>query len=428
MDAVRKNVEHVLCDSVISVSVVQRLIELGVTGISDLVEITIDDLTPSVLLPVPARKLVRYWNTPVDENSAVSPSSPVRASQPSTPSVTFAATPSAVMTTPVSNSDSKWASKFCIQDCVREMIRKGNVTQRAVACRLNEGKCLMHSERNELIRYITELILRLCGSPCRQNLSIIADTIVAAYPQLKDEVGGTVIGPGYLSVRNQLESRMTYVKRPMNNQRREASARRRLDNDENTDMEVPKKRMRDGYGCLDFLPIELPEGDGEDSLKMKHLELQATHSANSWNSTEISELMQKTYVLQRRDLVGCRPLSVRDVCHEWPFLCEPRWMIEHLNRLLGINIMEKLESNLMAKKDTLFQYLKSVARTMKNVQSRLADVDVATQPTIGILSLLMSYFGESETVLFRGYEVRVPSLAIIACSAELQNACFYIGI
>ena len=68
MDAVRKNVEHVLCDSVISAWVVQRLIELGVTGISDLAEITINDSTPSVLLPVPARKLVRCWNTQSQNN------------------------------------------------------------------------------------------------------------------------------------------------------------------------------------------------------------------------------------------------------------------------------------------------------------------------------------------------------------------------
>ena len=154
MDAVHKIVEHVLCDSVTCGLVVQRLVELGVESTSDLVEITVNDLTPSVLLPVQARKLVRYWNTPVDENTAINSSSPVTAYQPSTPSVTFSATPSAVTTTPVSSSDSKWASKLCIQDCVREMIRNGNVIQRAAACHLSEGKCLMHAERNELIRYI----------------------------------------------------------------------------------------------------------------------------------------------------------------------------------------------------------------------------------------------------------------------------------
>lgn len=419
MDAVRRSVELVLaCDSAVSNSVVQRLIELGVTGMSDLVEVKIDDLTPSVLLPVPARKLVRFWTTPVDENNAMILSSPVTqrnssdnspaASQPSTPSVTAAVTPISITPSSLTSGfNSKWASNFYIQECVCEMIRKGSVAQQTAARRLTEGKSLIHVERNELIRYVTECILKLCAAPSRNNLTIIAETMVNAYPQLRDEVGGTVIGPGYLSVRNQLENRVTYVKRPASNQRREASARRRLDNDENADVEVPKKRMRDGYGCLDFLPIELPEGDDEDSLKLKHLELQAIHRTKSWNGTEVSEAMRRTYVLQRRDLVGCRPLSVREVQLEWPFLCEPRWMIEHLHRLLGVNIMEKLEANLMAKKDTLVQYFKSVAPTMKHLQQRLAEVNIAQQPAIGIISLLMTFFGESEATLFHGYEVRM---------------------
>lgn len=128
------------------------------------------------------------------------------------------------------------------------------------------------------------------------------------YHQIRDEVGGTVIGPGYLSVRNQLEieNRLAYLKRPLSNQRRAASARRKLEVGEEGETNASAKRMRDGYGCIDFLPVDLPDGETDDSLNMKHLQLKTIHrsSTGSWNTVEISDLMQKTYILQRQDLVG----------------------------------------------------------------------------------------------------------------------------
>lgn len=208
------------------------------------------------------------------------------------------------------------------------------------------------------------------------------------------------------------------------------SARRRLDDNESeVDSSTSKKRMRDGYGCIDFLPVDLPDGETDDSLKMKHQQLRAIHCVSGWNNTEISELMQKTYVLQRQDLVGSKPLSVRDISAEWPFLCEPRWMCEHLQRLLGVNLLEKLEANVMTKKDTLLQYFRFMAPTMKELGQKLSQVDITSQPVIGIMSVLMSYFGESETVLFRGYEVTgccykyIANYMFLANRLDLMHIC-----
>ena len=100
---------------------------------------------------------------------------------------------------------------------------------------------LPHSERNEVIRYIADSIRRICSSPARKSFTCIAQALIDQYPQLRDEVAGAVIGPGYLSVRNQLENRTTYLKRPESNERRSASARRRIDVSDADDVQTPKK-------------------------------------------------------------------------------------------------------------------------------------------------------------------------------------------
>jgi hypothetical protein len=68
--------------------------------------------------------------------------------------------------------------------------------------------------------------------------------------------------------------------------------------------------------------------------------------------------------------------------------------------------LEKLEANLMVKKDKLLQYFKFVAPTMKELGQKMSKVDVS-QSAVGVILLLMSYFGDCEATLFHGYEVSV---------------------
>jgi hypothetical protein len=42
---------------------------------------------------------------------------------------------------------------------------------------------------------------------------------------------------------------------------------------------------------------------------------------------------------------------------------------------------------------------------MKEMGHKLSQFSVTAQPVIGVLNLLIAYFGESESVLFRGFEV-----------------------
>lgn len=69
MEQIQKSIEDILgCDDDTTAAILSRLYELGVTGVGDLVDVQVDDLTPSVLLPIPARKLIRNWSTTNNEN------------------------------------------------------------------------------------------------------------------------------------------------------------------------------------------------------------------------------------------------------------------------------------------------------------------------------------------------------------------------
>lgn len=408
MEEIWQSVIDILaCDDNMASVVVNRLSELGVSSVADLFEVQITDLTPQPLLPIPARKLVRQWS--MSANGAAVVAQPV---------VTVAVTPGSSdrpSTVPSSTpgnmplaSDSYstcWAENFDVQKCLTDMCNSDEVSERKAAQNLRSGKILPHCERNDVIRFITDSIRRVCSTPARKSLNLIAQAVVNNYPQLRDEVAGTVIGPGYLSIRNQLENRVNYLKRPEKNERRSASARRRIDLCQGEDVQVPTKRMRDGYGCVDFLPVALPDGETDETLKVKVEQLKDMHRSSSTNNGEITDLMNATYILQRQDIVGAKPLPVSEVKVEWPYLCSPKWMVDHMQRLLGVNVLEKLEASILSKKDILVQYFRSVTPTMKEVSSKLKEFDVTTQPVIGLITVLMAYFGESETCLLKGFEV-----------------------
>ena len=66
----------------------------------------------------------------------------------------------------------------------------------------------------------------------------------------------------------------------------------------------------------------LPEGQSDQSLSDKHDNLKELFKT-TWNDTEISSLMNATYILHRQDLVG-KKLNVAQMKEEWSFRSELR--------------------------------------------------------------------------------------------------------
>ena len=131
--------------------------------------------------------------------------------------------------------------------------------------------------------------------------------------------------------------------------------------------------------------------------------------------------MAATYHLQRQDLVGHLPLTAPEISDEWPYLVKPKWMIQHLSRLLGINVLERLSQGLSAKKQSLLNYFQTQASSMKELGRRLTATDIVSESPAALLPLLMVYFGEDEAVLFCQSEVNKT----LVCFLPLVTKQFY---
>ena len=408
MEDVRQNILQTI---VLTDETMQKLLEklktLGVSVVADLVEVKVEDLTPEVLLPVPARKLIRAWSS----QTAVPGDATPTVCQVRTPmSVNQTANFSSptIISTPrgdAGSSSMNWVSKVDIASYIEEMMNDRESPQQQQAARaLSAHSALSNIARNEVVRFLGAKILKLCRTPSRSSLNSFSELLVTQYPQFKDVIGDTVVGTGYTSVRNQLENRLSYLKRPITSSRKSAAVKRRLESKGEGDTPM-RKTLRDGYGCVDFLPISIPDGETTESLTEKQKALKQLHANSSNNETEISALMAATYHLQRQDLVGHLPLTAPEISDEWPYLVKPKWMIQHLSRLLGINVLERLSQGLSAKKQSLLNYFQTQASSMKELGRRFTATDFASESPAALLPLLMVYFGEDEAVLFCQSEV-----------------------
>jgi hypothetical protein len=387
---------------------INKLTELGVRTVADLVDVQVGDLSPAVLLPIPARRLVRKWSE--DHSTAAGEQALASSSTPHTRTTLNPHTPSGQMsTTPLTSSTaenvSSWHTKFNASLLPAHMMdgTQSRLTKQAAA-NLQDAKQLCHAERNEVVRCTVEVIMKLCSTPSRNNgLNYVAQKIVDQYPQLKDIIAGQVIGSGFTSFRNQLENRITYLKRPVNCSRRAVAVRRRLIDNE-TENQSQKRQIRDGYGCVEFLPVALPENENEESLNQKQLSLKEMFTSNTWTDGEVAELMESTYILQRQDLVGPSSLPFSEVLDEWPFLAQPRFMLQHLEQLLGFNLNSQLQNTLMSKKKSFVDYFGSKLAKSQTLKNRF--YELRNDPAVEIvIPLLMAYFEEEEKILLNSFEV-----------------------
>jgi len=404
MEAVRDKVISILnLDPSTLDNLMQKFSDLGVTHVDDLVDIQFSDISPDILLPIPARKLIRMCAEPASESPAVAVSRASLSSPgPSRNPETMPLTPSSSQNASVS---SNWHVSYDPSSTIAAMMSSSTtpLSAKQAARYFVDGSVMSAAQRNEVVRYVVDDMLKLCSNPSRANINTIAEKIVSKCPKLKDEIDGSVIGCGYTSVRNQLENRVSYVKRPMSAQRKACGMKRRLGDD--TENSSVKKSVRDGYGCADFLPATFPEEETEQSLVDKQQQLKEMHVRGLWTDSEVSSLMSLTYVMQRQDLVGVSPQSVGHIVAEWPFLCQPKWIVQHLNRLLGFDIVQQLDDGIMKKKESLYSFFSLKSTSVKRLGRSLAASELDTRPSIALIPLLMAYFGEREEVILLPKEV-----------------------
>lgn len=251
-------------------------------------------------------------------------------------------------------------------------------------------------------------ILKVDANPKQKNLSIIAERIVAAYPNsFVDDIGGKIIGSGSASVLRQLENRINNLKRGEKSLPFGASASSSLasTSDEEGGCKPKRAKMQDSYGCINWQPKELPPGEDETTHKDKVIAFKQMYSANrdTWDMEIISSHMDSLYFTIRTQ-INSKCMTIDALLEEYPFLMEDNSMMSHFKKLVGIDLRSTLEESIERKGQRILMYLNQISNqsstkgALKKAFQELDDAKLAARdcsPELpGLLLLLSTYFGE----------------------------------
>lgn len=178
-----------------------------------------------------------------------------------------------------------------------------------------------------------------CPNPTRPQCAQIAKNVVSQYPKTFADVTeeGDFMGSGYTSLLNQIKTRVEHVNR---NNTLIRIRRPKTTIDINASQSQTKNTFTqvDSYGCINWQPNDLPEGETLDSLEVKRQMLVAVYKKEGPRGAErgmVDDLMQITYLKQRQLINSSPPFRVTDVMQEWPFLFQKRWLCSHFMKLVG---------------------------------------------------------------------------------------------
>lgn len=158
------------------------------------------------------------------------------------------------------------------------------------------------SDRLQMIRVIVDAIRMYCPNPTRAECTQIAKNVIAQYPKtfanVTDE--GDLLGSGYTSLLNQIKTRVEHVNRN-NTLSRIRRPKRTHENDGDASQSQPKNTCSqvDSYGCINWQPHNLPEGETLDSLEVKRQMLVTLFRKEGPKGAErgmVDDLMHTTYL------------------------------------------------------------------------------------------------------------------------------------
>lgn len=206
---------------------------------------------------------------------------------------------------------------------------------------------------------------------------------------------GEPLGIGYFSLTKQLKTRVEHVNR--NNTIDEI--RRPRKTTETTDYggtttTVTTCRKVDSYGCINWQPECLPEGETSNSLQDQRKDKYAIFQSfgpQAGDRPDIDESMRLTYIYQRHMLNSCPPVSVEAMEEQWPFLFRKRGLCDHF-KTTGIDICDRIGEALQSKGMRIKTFFQRRSQD-KDIQRLLLDIESNTtamqQSQSGIATVLL---------------------------------------
>uniref|UniRef100_A0A8C2FGN5 Uncharacterized protein n=1 Tax=Cyprinus carpio TaxID=7962 RepID=A0A8C2FGN5_CYPCA len=376
-------------------ALVERLLlVVGVEEVSDLSYVKEDDIK-DILTPLQCRKLVDAFQR---RESALEPQTIILTplQSPSQPS-TIPPVPYPPQYPP------NWITTFHVPwEKMAPTLRQAISTEKRAA----------HSDRLQMIRVIVDEIRIHCPNPTRAECSPIAKNIVAQYPKTFSDVTdeGELLGCGYTSLLNQIKTRVEHINRG-NTLSRIRRLKRTNENEGDTSQSKNTRNQVDSYGCINWQPHNLPEGETLDSLEVKRqmlVTLYRKEGPRGAESMKVDDLMHITYLQQRQFINSNPPPRLDDVMQEWPFLFQKRWLLCHFEKLTGIDILSRLTMAIQNKGRRIINYfqhqklkwrgeIQSLLTEMENDSRTLQDQDLMAT---SVVLLLMAFFREAMESLF----------------------------
>ena len=184
------------------------------------------------------------------------------------------------------------------------------------------GQIADPSDRLQMVRVVVDAIRVHCQNPLKAQCEEIAKGIVAQYPKTFGDVeDGVILGNGYEGLLRQIKTRVNHV-----NRNNTLAKIRPNKTNENEDAPQPKNSCNrvDSYGCINWQPQNLPEGQTVDSLEVKRQMLVTLYRKEGPRGAERGmgdNIMHVTYLQQRKLINSSPPPRISDVVQEWgPFL------------------------------------------------------------------------------------------------------------
>lgn len=172
------------------------------------------------------------------------------------------------------------------------------------------------------------------------------------------DADGVQLSSGFSSFLASLYERVNLLKPPELKNRRGAKRQLIDDEDDNLSWDHNANPKYDSYGCVAWQP-PLPEGETRKDQEIKRTR------ALVEDTSVLTELMEKTYWLQRNDL-NSRKGDLDEVLSLWPALKDTNHFLRHCSTLLGKDCNATWYEALQTQGHILFKYFDDYCSTTKS--------------------------------------------------------------
>ncbi|KAL3967185.1 hypothetical protein ACER0C_030508 [Sarotherodon galilaeus] len=377
------------------ICIVEHLTDvIGVQQKSDLLFVEVEDLKPFPT-PIQIRKLLLafkglYGNRPENLHDTITLEPCPAASAETSSHLPHPS--SSTSTTMYNHYSSSWVSHLQIP---------WERLHATVGVEITRGDRAHPEDRRSMVRIVVEAMQVHCRNPKLASCEEVA------------EITGERLGCGHYSLLRSIKSRVEHVTRDNTTHRLRQTKRTR--NEEGcspNSSATPPKKVRclvDSYGCINWQPVELPEGETPASLEeKKHILLTIFNSQGPGDveRPDVDDFMCLTYISQRQLINSCPSLSVAEIQEQWPFLFTRKCLSNHLYKLPGIDISERLGQALITKGRRIINYFSSWTLKwnlgIRTLIQQIESEGVLTNNKVGTAAILlmMKYYKEDEDSLF----------------------------